>query len=109
MNTHSPYQGHFHSDLIMVLTTDQDPAHDPRPGESRELAWLTPQEYAVHPDAEPDAVAIMTMLADRVVGSWYEIPATRWSLRDAEPEPLTDRTVAEATAPDPEDARETSW
>ena len=33
----------------------------------------------------------MTMLAEKVVGSWYEIPATAWSLKDAEPDPLTDR------------------
>ncbi len=109
MNTHSPYRGHFHSDLIMVLTTDQDPAHDPRPGESRELAWLTPAEYAAHVDAEPDAVAIMTMLAEKVVGSWYQIPAADWSLRDAEPDPLTGRTAEQANAPDPQDARETSF
>jgi 8-oxo-dGTP pyrophosphatase MutT (NUDIX family) len=109
MNTHSPYQGHFHSDLIMVLTTDEDPAHEPRPGESREMAWLSPQEYASHEDAEPDAVAIMTMLAEKVVGHWYRTPATDWSLADAEPDPLTDRTPEQATAPDPEDDRETSW
>lgn len=109
MNTHSPYPGHFHSDLIMALGTDQDPTHDPRPGESRELAWLTPQEFAAHEGAEPDAVAIMTMLAEKVVGSWYEIPAISWSLRDADPAPLTHRTAAEANAPDPQDARETSW
>lgn len=109
MNTHSPYQGHFHSDLIMVLTTDEDPAHEPRPGESREMAWLSPQEYAAHQDAEPDAVAIMTMLAEKVVGRWYRTPATDWSLADAEPDPLTDRTPEQATAPDPDDDRETSW
>ena len=109
MNTHSPYRGHFPSDLVMALTTDQDPAHEPRKGESRELAWLTPGEYAALQGAEPDAVAIMTMLAEKVVGAWYEIPATAWSLKDAEPDPLTDRTPAEATAPDPDDDRETSW
>ncbi|PZP19111.1 MAG: hypothetical protein DI600_08505 [Cutibacterium granulosum] len=46
VNTHSPYPGHFHSDLVMAMITDEDPAGEPGPGESRELAWMSPDEFA---------------------------------------------------------------
>lgn len=76
-------------------------------GESQELQWVSPDEFAALPGAEPDAVMIMTMIVERVADSWLAIPATRWSLADAPAEAMTDRSVAEATAPDPLDDRET--
>lgn len=106
MNTHSPYRGHFHSDIVLAMTTDEDPAGPPRPGESTELAWVSPEEFAALPDAEPDAVAIMTMIVERVADSWVQVPAVDWSLADAPVEPMTSRSAAEATAPDPLDERE---
>ena len=107
VNTHSPYPGHFHSDIVMAMVAHGDPAEKPRPGESQELQWVSPDEFAALPGAEPDAVMIMTMIVERVTDSWLAIPATRWSLADAPAEAMTDRSVAEATAPDPLDDRET--
>ncbi|MDU6280313.1 MAG: DNA mismatch repair protein MutT, partial [Cutibacterium acnes] len=107
LNTHSPYPGHFHSDIVMAMVAHGDPAEKPRPGESQELQWVSPDEFAALPGAEPDAVMIMTMIVERVADSWLAIPATRWSLADAPAEAMTDRSVAEATAPDPLDDRET--
>ena len=107
VNTHSPYPGHFHSDIAMAMVADGDPAEKPRPGESLELQWVSPDEFAALPGAEPDAVMIMTMIVERVADSWIPIRATDWSLEDAPTEAMTNRTVAEATAPDPLDERET--
>lgn len=106
MTTHSPYPGHFHSDIVMAMVTDADPAGAPRPGESTQFAWVDPAQFAALPEAEPDAVTIMTMIVERVADTWIQVPATRWSLDDAPAEPLTHRSVAEATAPDPLDDRE---
>ena len=89
VNTHRPYPGHFHSDLVMAMITDEDPVGEPGPGESRELAWMSPDEFAALAGSEHDAVQIMTMIARNVVGVWSEVPATAFTLDDA-PEPLTE-------------------
>ncbi|WP_130866471.1 NUDIX domain-containing protein [Acidipropionibacterium timonense] len=89
LDTHSPYAGHFHSDIVMALVTDEDPAGSPAPGESTQFAWVDPDEYAAIPGAEHDAVQIMTMIVTHVVGVWHEVPATDFLLTDP-PEPLTD-------------------
>ena len=73
----------------MAMITDEDPAGEPGPGESRELAWMSPDEFAALAGAEHDAVQIMTMIARNVVGVWSEVPATAFTLDDA-PEPLTE-------------------
>ena len=51
LNTHSPYPGHFHSDIVMAMVADGDPAEKPRPGESLELQWVSPDEFAALPGA----------------------------------------------------------
>ena len=107
LNTHSPYPGHFHSDIVVAMVAHGDPAEKPRPGESQELQWVSPDEFAALPGSEPAAVMIMTMIVENVADSWLVIPATQWSLADAPAEAMTDRSVAEATAPDPLDDRET--
>lgn len=66
---------HIHADLTYVFTTDEDPVDEPAPGESRELQWMTVDEWGQAPGAVDNAVAIARHISAHVLDRWTAYPA----------------------------------
>ncbi len=70
LSTHQISDEHFHSDMKWVLVVDGEPRHGLAEGESRELAWVTAEEYVALGAYGKDVLAMMNRAVEEVLPFW---------------------------------------
>ena len=72
---------HYHSDLSWAFVTDHEPTEDIGAGESSDIRWLTlaeMREQASQGAAAKDVAEIYSLIVDRYLRTWHQIPASKY-------------------------------